>query len=86
MYLRSQRPKRRRPVKHPTSTEDADNTVGCESTDSESPSEAEGGAEEQQNTRRSATHQVTTAFIFARQPPDCCKQTNTKQASAYCAY
>ena len=47
--LRSPRPKNRRPVKHPTSTEDPDNTVGCESTDSgeESLSEAEGGAEEQ---------------------------------------
>ena len=36
----------------PTLTEDPDNTVGCESTDSgeESPSEAKGGAEEHPGT------------------------------------
>ena len=46
---RSPRSRSSRPVKRPTSTENHDNTVGCESTDSgeESPSEAKGGAEDQ---------------------------------------
>ena len=59
---RSSRSWSSRPVKRPTSTENQDNTVGCESTDSgeESPSEAKGGAEDQPGMQLEQENQRTS--------------------------